>query len=288
MAVRPHTRRPFARTSIAALTAASLVGLAGCGGDEAATEGADQAATTTTTTEADRLVAAHARLDGRYAHYDVVAYEGDGMKTLIISYGFTDLNDEGGELVAQESFCFSEHRSDQPITTEVSDAFTQAIKPVPIATTVTLDDDGRASIQRDETPTALGIELADPANETLPQDPNDPRIIDADGDGNPGVTVRITVSPEVRGELYLARRERFAYEVTEQADATLVGTVRDRSEQLVIGASDPVFLNDAQWVQHPDPAKSPIILIPVERSWDCERLRAERPALFPPTPEVDW
>ncbi len=31
-----------------------------------------------------------------------------------------------------------------------------------------------------------------------------------------------------------------------------------------------------------------MILIRVDDSWDCERLRAERDELFPPTPEVDW
>jgi hypothetical protein len=238
--------------------------------------------------DADPLDAARERLAGRYAHYDVVAYEGDSMKTLIISYGFTDLDDRGGELVAQESFCFSEHRSDQPITTEVSDAFTQAIRPVPIATKLSLTSTGRAHIRRDETPTALGIDLADPRVDTLPTDRNDPRVIDADGDGKPGVTVHITVTPELTGELYIARREIFAYDVDEQPDGSLSGTVSDHSEQLVLGASSPIFDTPAQWAQHPDPAKSPIILKPVEDSWDCARLKQERPTLFPPTPTVDW
>jgi hypothetical protein len=62
----------------------------------------------------------------------------------------------------------------------------------------------------------------------------------------------------------------------------LEGTVTDDSEQLIIGASDPVFLAESNWRQ------SPIILIRVDDTWDCERLAAERDALFPPTPDVDW
>lgn len=96
------------------------------------------------------------------------------------------------------------------------------------------------------------------------------------------------MTPELSGEIYLARREIFAYEADVQNDGSLTGTVDDDSEQLIIGASDPAFETGGQWTQHPDPAKSPILLIPVERSWDCERLRAERDELFPPTPEVDW
>ena len=54
------------------------------------------------------------RLAGRYAHYDVVAYDGD-MKTIIISYGFTDYERVGDRLRSHDTFCFSEARTDQPI-----------------------------------------------------------------------------------------------------------------------------------------------------------------------------
>jgi len=240
-----------------------------------------------TTTDAATLPEGAERLEGRYAHYDVVAYESDDMKTLIISYGFTDLEVVDEELVATESFCFSEHRSDQPITVELSDTATQAIQPpsTPVELTET---DGRFAFFRPETPSGIGVTLEDPFNDPLPTDRDDPRISDDDGDGNPGVTATITLSDEVSGEIYLARREIFAYDVAEQPDGSLTGVVHDRSEQLVVGASDDIFLTDAEWVQHPDRDKSPIILEPVDASWDCERLRAERPALFPPTPEVDW
>ncbi|MCC5951330.1 MAG: hypothetical protein JJU45_04470 [Acidimicrobiia bacterium] len=96
------------------------------------------------------------------------------------------------------------------------------------------------------------------------------------------------VSPEVTGEIYLARREIFAYEVARQADGSFLGHVDDESEQLVVGASDDVFLTETNWEQHPDRTKSPLILAPVDADWDCERLRTERDELFPPTPEVDW
>jgi hypothetical protein len=135
----------------------------------------------------------------------------------------------------------------------------------------------------------VGIRLDDPANEPLPTDPDDPRIIDADGDGKPGITVNIRVTDDLRGELYIARREIFAYDVRLVEPDLLTGTVTDDSEQLVIGASDPIFASsDANWVQHPDLTKSPIILRRVGAEWDCERLRAERADIFPPTPEIDW
>lgn len=277
---RTHRRARTARAPMLLAAGLSLV-LGACGDDGDSATGDDETASTTTS------VLGAAELPGRYAHYDVVAYEGDGMKTLIISYGFTDYDLVDGEIVTTDSFCFSEHRSDQPIEVEFSDAATRAIVPEPVAVSVS-ERDGRLFVERPTTPTGIGVRLEDPANDALPTDPADPRIADDDGDGKPGVTARIDAGSGLSGEIYLARREIFAYSAEQQDDGSLVGSVDDDSEQLVIGASDPVFMTQAQWVQHPDPAKSPIILIPVERSWDCERLRAERDELFPPTPEVDW
>jgi hypothetical protein len=227
-------------------------------------------------------------LVGRWAHYDVVAYEDDVLKTLIISYGFNDFTEVDGQIVDQSSFCFSEQRTDQPIRTSLSDAATQAIRPpaVPLEIDVV---DGVLRVKRPPTPTPVGIRLDDPFNDPLPTDPNDPRIVDDDGDGKPGLTVTIEVTPEFIGELYIARREIFAFEAFLTEPDVLTGVVTDDSEQLVIGASDPVFdRSPANWGQHPDLSKSPIILRRVDESWDCERLAAERDNLFPPTPDVDW
>jgi hypothetical protein len=225
---------------------------------------------------------------GRWAHYDVVAY-GDGLlKTLVVSYGFNDFTEVDGQIIDTAQFCFSEQRTDQPIETSISDAATQAIKPpsTPVAVDVV---DGTLRIRRSATPTPVGIRLDDPATETLPTNPDDPRIVDDDGDGRPGITVRIRVSDELTGEVYLARREIFAYTALLIEPDVLSGTVKDDSEQLVIGASDPIFTTSgANWVRHPDLTKSPIILRRVGLDWDCDRLAAERARLFPPTPDIDW
>jgi len=227
-------------------------------------------------------------LVGRWAHYDVVAYEDDVLKTLIISFGFNDFTEVDGQIVDQSSFCFSEQRTDQPITTSLSDAATQAIQPPPAVLEIDTVD-GVLRVRRPPTPTPVGIRLEDPFNEPLPTDPNDPRIVDDDGDGKPGLTVTIEVSPEFIGELYIARREIFAFEAFLTEPDLLTGQVTDDSEQLVIGASDPVFeMSPANWGQYPDLSKSPIILRRVDETWDCERLAAERDTLFPPTPDVDW
>lgn len=274
------------RTMGCLVAACLLVAAVGCGSDDG--DDGDASATTTTAPAAEVSMDEAEQLAGKYAHYDVVAYESTDMKILIISYGFTDLAAEGGELVATESFCTAKYASDQPIAVTISDKATRAI--VPESTPVELrEEDGQIGFVRPATPTGIGIELEDPANDPLPTDPDDPRIADDDGDGKPGITVKIEVGDgALTGELYIARREIFAYDVLAQDDGALVGTVDDHSEQLIIGASDDQFITTAPWVQVDDPEKSPIILEPVEGDWDCDRLIAEIPTLFPAPPEVDW
>jgi hypothetical protein len=275
-AVGPAPRR--ARAAFFGVLTLAAVAATGCASDASDTAAGEKPAASAAK-DLDKLA-------GRYAHYDVVAYQGD-MKTMIISYGFSDFDVVDGGLRTKQTFCFSEARSDQPVKISFSDAATQAIKPPPVLVKVTKQD-GRTRIVRPPTPTGIGIRLEDPTNDPLPKDPNDPRIVDDDGDGHPGVTARVEVTPEFIGEIYLARREIFEYDLTPQDDGSMTGHVNDNSEQLIIGASDPIFVQGGEWTQHPDRAKSPIILKPVPRSWDCARLRAERPTLFPPTPSVDY
>ncbi|NLX12600.1 MAG: hypothetical protein GXY44_02965 [Phycisphaerales bacterium] len=224
---------------------------------------------------------------GRYAHYDVVAYQGDTpngpLSTFIISYGFTDLVIENGELVEYDRFCRANYKANQNFVTTFPDEATQAIQPRSAIVEV-YEEDGAWKIWRPATPTLLGID-GDP-DRPLSMDPNDPLINDDDNDGKPGVTVFVKLFGLIQGEIYIARREIFQNDMTLYSDGSLRGTVIDDSEQLVIGASLRILNapnNPKQW---DDPGLSPIILIPIPDDLDtCEELMANRDALFPPEPE---
>lgn len=138
---------------------------------------------------------------GRWAHFDVVAYEDDVLRTLIVSTGFADFERRAGELWNQMVFCHADVVNEPGIEVSIADAATSAIRPIATPVEVTVRD-GRLRLRRPPTPTAIGIELADPANESLP--------------------------------------------------------------------------------------RNPVIWRRVDPSWDCARLAAERDALFPPNPTIDW
>ena len=223
---------------------------------------------------------------GHYAHYDIVAYDGDTpngpLSTFIISYGFTDLVIEDGGLVEYDRFCHAEHKANQPFVTTVPDEGTQAILPRSAVVDV-VQEEGAWKVYRPATPTLIGID-GDP-DQPISMNPNDPLINDADGDGKPGITVFVKLYGLIEGEIYLARREIFENDMTLYSDGSLRGSVVDSSEQLVIGASLDILNtpnNPAQW---PDLGLSPIILLRVPDDVDtCEELMAMRDALFPPEP----
>jgi hypothetical protein len=224
---------------------------------------------------------------GHYAHYDIVAYEGETangpLSAFIVSYGYTDLVIEDGELVAYDRFCRAEYIANQNFDTVFSDAATQAIQP-PGAILDVYEENGVWKISRPATPTLNGID-GDPSL-PLAMDRNDPLIRDDDNDGKPGVTVVVKLFGLIEGEIYIARREIFKNDLTLYSDGSLRGNVIDDSEQLVIGASLPFLDTPNNPPQRRDPGLNPIILVPVSADLDtCEELMANRESLFPPEPE---
>ncbi len=225
---------------------------------------------------------------GRFAHYDVVTYTEKGplnheIRSLVLSYGITDFTAEGDSVIETDRFCFSRFKSNRPGRSYVNDAFTQAIIPKPTRVGVEYRG-GDVWITRPETPTPLGIRM--PADEALPQDPKDPRIFDADFDGNPGVTVGVSFGP-FKGEIYLIRRERYSYQLKWYPDTQpqkLLGQVIDHSEQLVIGATPKFLAVPSNPTQHPDKGLSPVYLVRVGDQFSCEDLVKERDELFPNEP----
>jgi hypothetical protein len=224
---------------------------------------------------------------GRYGHYDIVAYDAPlpmrTMRSLVITYGFTDFHLEGGELIESETFCHASYKSNMPMVTKVSDAFTRAIVSRSTPVTLVQGDQGWV-IFRPETPTLIGVSL--PEGEPLPTDPHEVVPQDDDHDGHPGVTVDIKIFGLIPAQMYIARRERFAYELTRREDRALVGVVRDHLEQLILGASHRFLATPNNPHQNPDLSQSPILLVPVSQDYDCERLMQERDQLFPREPRI--
>lgn len=234
------------------------------------------------------LEAAKQALVGHYAHYDVVAYEDaetqTPMRTFIVSYGFTDFFIEDGVLYQSDRFVRAKQKINQRnIISFFSDEAVQAIKPRTQQVELNFVN-GEWHIFRPSTPTLLGI-TGDPSL-PLSRDRNDPNLIDPDGDGNPGVTVKIEIGGLLKGELYITRREIFNNYLTLGSDGILYGHVVDLSEQFVLGASMKILDQPSNPIQHADYGLSPLMLVPISEDLDTlEELMAHRDRLFPEEPE---
>lgn len=223
------------------------------------------------------------KLVGTYAHYDVVKYVAPlfgpiKLKSRIISFGITEYYLENGELWTKDRFCFSDYKANLPFKSLTKDEFTQAIVPK-VAKLEILKTNGEVRIYRPETPTLLGVDLDDYTQDFPPVD--SPLYIDDDGDGKPGVTVNLTMGPFLNEELYIARKEIFSYDAKLNDNGIISGIVRDRSQQMIIGASKPNLAKPNNPPQDLDLSKSPIYLVPLKEDYDCDKLKRDRKKLFP-------
>jgi len=229
------------------------------------------------------------QLIGHYAHYDVVSYEDtttrSPMFTFIISYGFTDFFlDSLGNIIQSDKFVRASHKINQKnITSFFSDNAVQAIKPRSQMVEISKKD-GKWHVFRPPTPYLLGIE-GDPSK-PLSRDREDPNLTDPDADGNPGVTVEINIAKIISGEIYITRREIYSNYLTINNDGTLIGFIKDDSEQFVLGASLSILDQASNNIQHPSVGMNPIILVPIDAEIDTlEELMEIRDDIFPKEPD---
>ncbi len=84
-----------------------------------------------------------------------------------------------------------------------------------------------------------GIEMDNPRRDPLPSDldATDPRVVDADNDGNPGVTLKVGGGA---CDLYTVQRDIKSYFGTLQADGSIRGYINSVVEQRALGATNPI------------------------------------------------
>ncbi len=128
--------------------------------------------------------------------------------------------------------------------------------------------------------TVNGAILDDPENDPLPTSADDPRVVDQDGDGKPGLTVRITIIGFISGEVYVVQRDRSRLVGTVVSDGSIDGLVEWTSEQSVLGASSPAFLGGTAARLDPVPEHSYFRARRVDATLACADLVAGAALIF--------
>jgi hypothetical protein len=198
---------------------------------------------------------------------------------LTTTYGSASIERSADTFQITESGCHVESDAGSSVTTIIPDE-------VPRSTTATtslmtlMEVDGQVSWTRAPSVTVIGVRLDDPAADALPSEASDPRVFDQDGDGNPGVTVR--VEGLASGDIYVVQRTKVKYWRGSLAEAGQLEAIVDgTNEQSVIGATNPLLQQDIPSTPHSDAEKSRILLRRVEDPYDCDRVTAEAITLFP-------
>ena len=232
--------------------------------------------TTTAPPEAVEQLVGTFALESRFATISMVPFLGD-QHSVSTAWGLVTIEQVGETLQMTERGCHVETEGGSTMTT-IPDAVPQSIPPR-VATLEFLSEGGSLRWFRPEVAVAVGWEASSPAD-MLPQSADDPRVVDADGDGNPGVTV--SISGLASGDVYVVQWQRGWYEGTLGGGAgTLTGQNHGGgSEQKTIGASNSILEMDVPQRPDPDTSDNTLQLVPVDAGMDCAGLIAAGDGLF--------
>ena len=126
-----------------------------------------------------------------------------------------------------------------------------------------------------------GVELDNPATDSLPTRSGDSRVWDQDSDGEPGITVSIDAGWPASGDIYLVQRSEFAYEGIVVAQDRVEVYVDYNQEQSILGASNPVLtMADVVPIPNPTPATSYAIFQQIDEDLTCGYVKSNRGTLF--------
>jgi len=162
------------------------------------------------------------------------------------------------------------------------------LTPFPIQRSGTFapDDSGRLVLALPTYVEVAGADLANPATDPLPTDPSDPRLVDSDNDGYPGISVGL--SGLITGTLRTVQRQSTSLLGLAVAATRVEGGMAFQSDQSII-ASDPANIKSLYSLStsssDPTPCSSSFVMVKVSDDADagvvdCDWVRANEGTLL--------
>lgn len=224
------------------------------------------------------------RLEGRWAFVQVTAAVTNApivgrLTSETRAVGVLDLDQQGPELEMTEEICALRTSSPTPVVhTKYPEAFLSALSGNSRRARLVRDAQGNVLFRQPKTWDAKGMRLDDVASEQLPERGTDPRVFDADGDGQPGLTVR--VEGLVNGDVRVVTRGWTVLEGRVGSADRIDGLVRWDAEQQVLEATNPLLSSRPSTAPHPDGSRSWFRMVRVSSDTGCSEVRAQGDALF--------
>lgn len=139
--------------------------------------------------------------------------------------------------------------------------------------------DGTVRWKTDELHGAAGWEWSSPSDD-LPVFDDDPRVLDQDDDGQPGISADFT--GHATGSLYLALVYRFLFSGSVASDGELTGTTKSDSREALLGSSEALLVGmTIERAPDAETADNTVRLTRQSSPLTCDELVAQQDTLFP-------
>jgi len=219
-----------------------------------------------------------------YPQTAVLPFAGEVPRSSLVAQIVTVVQ-TGSSLLMLDRYCFTDVDDGTVLVdTEIPETFMAALDPAPRYAELRETEEG---IRFEQLPyvEVRGAILQNPAEDPLPNDVDDPRVVDQDGDGQPGMTVRVTVLGIVEGETYIVQRVRYRLLGFVIGPDRIEGRIEWADEQVVLEATNELLETDTIGAPAPEPEASRFVMIRADTSWTCETLRERLPELLGSGPD---
>jgi len=209
-----------------------------------------------------------------YPEIATFPFVGDLMRTSIVGQ-LVNVEQTRSRLIMTDRYCVTSVDDGTPLVrTEIPDAFMAALRPAPRSATLEAAG-GAFRFVQPEYIEVRGALLSRPEEDPLPAGADDPRVTDPDGDGRPGLTVRVAILGLIEGEVYVVQRIRYRLSGIVVDPETIRGGIEWTNEQHALGGSNPLL--HAQTPSRPAPDRSAhrFLMIRVPAAYSCEDLRQD-------------
>lgn len=185
----------------------------------------------------------------------------------------------GTSLTISGTYCSADFNNGPALTTTIDPPFVCSLGPVIV--TATLDASGTPARFAQSWCTELhGVRLDNPDTDPLPTSASDSRVFDQDGDGKPGITVHACALGAITGDVYIIERLRTRLEGQVVSPDQIEGWIEGTVEQVVLGATHPLFLGDILSRSDPVSAHSFFVLQRMDPTWGCQEILLHQATLF--------
>ncbi|XXX80831.1 hypothetical protein WMF30_18925 [Sorangium sp. So ce134] len=206
----------------------------------------------------------------------------DPFHTRIVSVLLVTQQQDGDAISFNGAYC--DHYTEDPdaiVHAVIPDTFREALAPVTRAGTFAASGGGGRRYQLGRLHEVVGATLEDPAQDELPTDPADARVVDQDEDGHPGMTIQL--QGLIDGSVYVAERKWTELDGVAVAADRIEGRLGFASEQSVLDTDPPSLkASTAASRTYPDPEEcnSTFVMVRIPDDADCAWIEAAAETLF--------